>query len=259
MSAFTRALEESGLSHTEAIVYEAGLKEGETDISRLSMVLNLNRATAYHAVHELAQRGLLSKRIENGRLVISMIKEDVAETLFNYEEEKMKERKLTLHQFFKNIPSPRRKSKEPDAEYFTGFDGIRMALERAFRAKSRRWDIIAPRHNFFSEVDEQYASYYLAERKKRGIVSRTLWEKTAASGRLRGNLIKERQPRYLPDSCSGTFNSVIILFDGQVLLISSTKEMQAMLVNSPDLYSIFKMQFNILWDISKPVTESKAK
>ena len=141
---------------------------------------------------------------------------------------------------------------QPDIEYFSGFEGVRMALEIAFRAKSNHRDILAPKNNFFSEIDETYALYYLAERKKRHITARTLWEKTPAKQALRAEVLRERNPRFLPEKYTGTFRSVMILFDNRALFVSTTKEMQAILVNSIDVCSTLKLQFNILWDVSEP-------
>lgn len=249
MSKFTTALQAYGLSLTEARVYEAGLKEGEVTVSQLSQELSLNRATTYHAVHELATRGLLKKRTENGTLIISMIRNDV-DSFFLYEEKKLQERKESLHYFFKHLPAPKKKEKTPDVEYFSGFDGVRMALEIALRAKSHHWDIIAPKNNFFSEIDEDYSNYYLLERKRRKITSRSLWE-NSEKRTTRIETIKERNPRYIPKQHQGSFHSILILFDKKALFISSAKEMQATLINSPSIYSTLQMQFNALWDISE--------
>jgi sugar-specific transcriptional regulator TrmB len=247
MSQLTSTLQSFGLSHTEALVYECGLREGDSDVAHISRLLGLNRATVYHAIHELERRGLLLKRTENGKLMISMLREEGIKAYFNFEEAKLRERKDALERLFERMPKAKGKGGVPEIEYFTGFAGVKMALEIAFRAKSKRWDILAPKRNFFSEIDEDYARYYLLERKRRRIVSRSLWEKTKESIRLSEEVLRERNPRYLPRKYTGTFSSAVILFDERALFVSSTKEMQAILINSADIVSTLRMQFDALW------------
>jgi sugar-specific transcriptional regulator TrmB len=250
MSQLTSTLQSFGLSHTEAVVYECGLKEGDTDVAHISRLLGLNRATVYHAIHELERRGLLLKRTENGKLMISMLREEGIKAYFNFEEAKLRERKDALERLFERMPKAKGKGGMPEIEYFTGFTGVKMALEIALRAKGRKWDILAPKHNFFSEADEDFAAYYLAERRKRRIVSRSLWEKTKDVVHVSEEVMRERNPRYLPRRYNGSFTSVMILFDERALFISSTKEMQAILINSSDIASTLRMQFDALWSSS---------
>ena len=96
MSKLKTILTSFGLSPSEASIYECGLKEGDTDIAHLSRLLTMNRATAYHAVHQLEQKGLLQKRIQNGKLVVSMLREEGMQAYFSYEESKLREHKLQL-------------------------------------------------------------------------------------------------------------------------------------------------------------------
>lgn len=249
MTYITATLKYFGLSETEARVYEAGIRRGETDIATLSRLLGMNRATTYHNIHALEQKALVYKRIENGRLVVTMAREEGLQSLFNFEEAKFKERKDRIQELFKRLPAQKQMMKEPDVQYFSGNEGVRMALEIAYRTKSKHWDIIAPRNNFFSEIDEEYAAYYLSERKKRKISSRSIWERTSENVRLNEEIIKERNPKYLPKGHDTPFRAVLILFDTRALFISSTQEKQAVLINSADICSTLQMQFNVLWKV----------
>lgn len=254
MTYITSTLKYFGLSDTEARVYEAGIRQGETDIATLSRVLGMNRATTYHNIHALERRGLVYKRVENGRLVVTMAREEGLQSLFNFEEAKFKERKENMQELLKRLPEKKRITQVPDVQYFSGDEGVKMALEIAYRTKSRHWDIIAPRNNFFSEIDEEYAAYYLTERKKRKISSRSIWEKTSENARLNQEIVRERNPRYLPKSHNSPFRAVLILFDTRALFISSAKEKQAMLINSSDVCSTLQMQFDVLWQVCETPT-----
>jgi sugar-specific transcriptional regulator TrmB len=212
MSKLTTTLISFGLSSSEAAVYECGLKEGVQTVAEISRLLGMNRVTVYHALHQLEQKGLLQKRTENGKLTVSVLREEGMNAYFAFEEAKLQNKKEEIAEMFARLPKTGKKSSKPEIEYFSGFEGITLALEIAFRTPSRHWDILAPKNNFFSQVDEEYAQYYLAERKKRNMTNRTLWENTWDVGHFTEKILQERNPRYIPEKYNGTFQSVMILF-----------------------------------------------
>lgn len=242
-----------GLSSSEAAVYECGLKDGAQTAAEFSRLLGMNRVTVYHALNQLEQKGLVQKRTENGKLTVSMLREEGMKAYFAFEEEKLKNKKEAVAEMFSRFPKARKKEPKPEIEYFSGFDGVTMALEIAFRTPSKHWDILAPKNNFFAQIDEEYAEYYLAERKRRKMTNRTLWENTWNITSMSAKVLQERNPRYIPEKYNGTFKSVMVLFDNRALFISSKKEMQAVLINSADIYSTLQMQFQSLWDQSTPL------
>lgn len=258
MSKLTATLTSFGLSASEAVVYECGLKEGAQTVAEFSRLLGMNRVTVYHALNQLEQKGLIQKRTENGKLTVSVLREEGMKAYFTFEEAKLQNKKEMIADMFDRLPKAGKKLVRPEIEYFSGFEGITMALEIAFRTPSRHWDILSPKNNFFSQVDEEYAQYYLAERRKRKMTNRTLWENTWSVGHFTAQILQERNPRYIPEKYNGTFHSVMILFDTRALFISSRKEMQAVLINSADIYSTFQMQFQSLWDQSTPLQVEKS-
>ncbi len=122
-----------------------------------------------------------------------------------------------------------------------------MVVEEALYCKERKWDIIAPAENFFSEFDKTYAKYFLETRKRKGIISRSLWE-TAERGRSLSEIEKkERNPRLLPKVMRGKFKSVIIIFDDKVAIISSLRELSAILIQSKEIRDTMEALFEGLW------------
>ncbi|KND51455.1 MAG: hypothetical protein ABA06_04070 [Parcubacteria bacterium C7867-001] len=251
MSKLTTTLESLGLTKSEARAYEAGLAQDSCSIERLSRVLGMNRATLYHALYELEKKGLARKRTENGKLLVSMVREEGLRAFLAEEERSLEERKEAITSIIERLPKPKGGPTLPDVEYFSGMEGISMALDIAFRAKSKRWDVIAPKTNFFSEADEDFAEFYLRERKRRGIVARSLWEKTEKNIRVSQEVMKERRPRYLPQAYNGRFKGIVILFDTRVLFVSSFEEKQAILINSEDMHSTLSVMFDSLWSASE--------
>jgi hypothetical protein len=131
--------------------------------------------------------------------------------------------------------------------------GMKKIIDTALACKSREWRIIAPRTNFLYEYDASYADYFKQKRKIHKIRSRTIWERDAKKPSAPSVTLGEytmRNPRYLPKNYTGTFNSLIILFDDSIAYISSLQQHHAILVTSKDISSTMAVLFDALWEKS---------
>ena len=141
--------------------------------------------------------------------------------------------------------------------HFEGIQGIKTVVDMALFCQKPEWRIIAPVDNFFRQFDERYARYYMMTRKRHGIKTKTLWELPGPSHRpLTKQEVRERNPRFLPESMHGRFAPVTILFDNKVAIITSLKEQSAILIESNELSELFAAMFEALWDISTPYEQS---
>lgn len=196
-----------GLTETETALYLAGLEYSTLGVSELEKQTRIKRTTIYHAIETLMQKGLASKVSTGARVKFTMTKPENIKKLIEKEIVKMENRKNDLDEI---IPLLQQKTKINESDvrisHFEGIEGIKLVVEEALYCKSRKWDIIAPTKNFFSEFDTEYARYYISARKSRGIISRSLWEYDPNRKTLGPETIKERNPRYLPAEMYGKFN-----------------------------------------------------
>ena len=254
MPRITQMLTYLGLTSTESELYLAGIKSPSLSANELAKETGIQRTTVYNALETLIQKGFASKHTKSGNhLAFRMIEPSLIEKKFDL---KVAELESQKQEFKKFLPYLERasgiKTKKLSVAHYEGIDGIKGVVEEALYCKSRSWDIIAPRNNFFSEFDESYAQYFLSTRIKNGIRSRSLWEKSPGWKQLSPEEIRVRNPRYLPDSLKGQYQSVIILFDDKVALISSLKQKSAIVIESQELHDTMTALFNGLWEISEP-------
>ncbi len=248
MTRLAKLLLDIGLTDTETAVFDHLYHNGKNTASTISLTLSKNRATIYHALHSLKTKGLLCVENENGTNHFSVPNKEIFSSYFEHKEEMIHKHKKEVEEYMSK-KKPLIKKSEETTEFYTGDEGIRMALEKAFRCKTKRWDIIAPRNNFFTSANEEFADYYMHSRKKYKILSRSLWEKTKNEPLLVTKILQEeRNPRYLDEKASNTFSSILILYDDSALCISSHKERTAIIIQSESMHSILKMQFNLLYD-----------
>jgi len=256
MDHFHSLLNDIGLTSTETVIYLAGLSRASVDVQELVKQTQIKRPTVYHALETLIQKGLASKHGTARKLMFSMTPPDRIGRIIDEDIEKLELRKRHLDELVPLLKQrlPLAESNEVRVAQYEGIEGIKAVVEEALYCRSRKWDILAPRKNFFSEFDKAYSRYYLDTRNHRKIVARSLWERgTAEQDRpLTPSEVHERNPRYLPEVMHDRFEPVLILFDQKVAIISSVRAMSAILIDSTEIYRLMSAVFEGLWSMSEP-------
>lgn len=240
-------LSELGLSSTEQQLYLAGLELTSVTVDWLIRRVGVNRTTAYHALGTLAQKGFCAESKQSGRLVYAMTPAANLEDVLQVREREIAKQKQQLRELASLFPIPAEsEATETHVEQYSGEQGVKQAIEKALYCKSRSWDIIAPKDNFFSQIDTSYAKYFMDTRKERKIAARTLWESNSSSD-LSLQDLRDRKPRYLPPAFSKRFKSVVILFDDKALFLPSKGRQAAVIVTSDEIVQTLSVMFDALW------------
>lgn len=252
MPSLEESLKSMGLTATEARVYLAGLREQSNTLHSLGKATDIKRPTLYYALHTLIEKGLAAEQKESNKSYFTMADPQSIRGLVERQRDELDERMKTLNAL---IPALTRLQGVKPAEtvsavQYHGLEGMKTVIDIACYCKSKRWDIIAPIHNFLRE-DPEYAQRYLRARKYHRITARTLWERMPDARKLTPQEIKERNPRYMPKSMRGKFQSMIILFDDKVAMFSSYERHSAILITSEEIHTMFLAMFEALWDVSE--------
>lgn len=254
MKDIIKLLKKLKLSNTEIALYLNGLRYQTIGVAKLVELSNIKRTTAYHALATLVEKGLAAEFKQDGRLMYRMTPGDeLARLLENRKEQiqlQIKELNTLLPQFPQFLEAPQN---IPEVVNYYGQEGVRAAVDRALYAHSRRWRIMSPKNNFFSNSSSEYIEYFKSKRKERGIQAKSLWESSIAKVAFTEEEVSTRQPRIMPPKLDGTFRSTIILFDDYMLVISSYGRQFATLIQSEETVQTFNAMFDTIWDISTDV------
>lgn len=252
-----------GFTPTETAVYLAGLARSEIDVRTLVRETGIKRPTVYHALETLMQKGLVAKRGSAQHLVFSMASPERLEQVMK---EQMLELAKRQQEFAEILPLlQKQREQAPNQEVhvvkYEGLSGVKAAIEEALYCKSRTWDLIAPRKNFFSDVDRIYARYYLETRVARGIKARSLWEQAVEKIErpLTAEEVKRRNPRYLPTFLHGRFTAMMFIFDEKVMLIHSHAALSAIVIHSKEVREFMSVLFEGIWAQSEPYLDVQKK
>lgn len=246
------------LTKTEKQLYLTGLTKPGATVSDLIESTGVNRTTAYHALSTLQQKGFVSEARHQGRLIYDMAKPDELGAHLDRKHAAIESQRQLLAEIAPLFPTTSSESLTRTlVEKFEGLEGVKEAVDRALYCKNRKWRIIAPRDNFFSQVGSDYAEYFMSTRRSRGIKARSLWEPSAKASNLSLRDLFERHPRYLPNQLVGRFKSVIILFDDKALFISSANSLSAVIVGSEELVSTLTVMYDGLWSLAQKPNASR--
>jgi Fe2+ or Zn2+ uptake regulation protein len=241
-----------GMTDTEIDVYEEGLRSDTVTANDLAKQTGIKRPTVYHALETLAQKGLVAKTGTAARTRFSMADPSTLSLLIDQRIGTLQKQKDTLAATVAALARSTKGRAEFRVEHYEGVDGVKSVVEQALYCRTRSWDVIAPKRNFFSDAGTEYARYFMGARKQRGISARSLWEAPLGAGAKRFEL-QWRQPRLLPKVMRGQFSSMIVLFDDKVAVISSYAAKSAVLITSKELRATFGAMFEGLWSASSPL------
>jgi sugar-specific transcriptional regulator TrmB len=249
----TSFLKSLGLSETEQSLYLEGLSIPEASVSDLIRKTRTNRTTAYHALGTLQQKGMASETKVQGKLVYIMTTPENLGNVLNRQKASIEKQRQELLSLANLFPIFTIETQEHTyIEKFEGLEGVKNAIEKALYCRSGQWEIIAPKDNFFSQVEHSYARYFMETRKSHDIKARSLWEKGfKSSSKLSMEDIIMRKPRYLPPEFTGKFKSVIIIFDQKALFITSAAQQSAVIVESDEIIGTLRVLFDAIWSISE--------
>ncbi len=246
-----------GLTTTEACLYAALLGFSGLTVSELVKETALQRTTIYHALETLMQKGLVTKRTTGGTLSFSANEARSLARYLDFEINSLQSKKQELEKALVHLErTAKNKIVSTKVEQSEGAAGIKNIIEQALYCRSRQWEIVAPKSNFFSQFDAEYARYFLQTRLENRITTRSLWERAPGKRVLTEQEIANRNPRILPEAAHGMFATVMILFDDKIAFIPSLAEKTAVLIQSQEIYKTMYAVFEGLWVNAKPYKEN---
>jgi sugar-specific transcriptional regulator TrmB len=248
-------LMEQGLTQTEISLYVTSLQFGSETAAKLAKLSGVKRTTTHSALLNLVEKGMMGIHVQAGTSHYTATDPNLIERTFVEKMDILKKQQLdfiNLLPLFEDMTKAQNISSEVSS--YHGMAGVKTAVDSALYCVSRRWKIISPERNFFSDSDKDYADYFMKLRKQRGIKAQSLWEPAFVKKRTFDEVAFEfRNPKVLPEKLSGKFKATIIIFDSSVIFITSAIEMSAVLIKSQEIAGTMEVFFDGLWASSKAI------
>ena len=248
-------LRKLNITGTPARIYIKLLKLGPSSARRLAELLGLPRPSVYDGLKVLEKEMLVVERQEDNKKIFSV---NDPKILAQRMEEKISELQKDMKDFKEILPklSKEVETVEPKIQFFSGKEGVWKMIHDMLWYKgtttSAMWSISEMIELFGEKEFEQYHR----RREKNEIWINVIWPKDKIINFKKYPWLASdkkylREIRIAPKGT--TWNMSYWMYEDKILFVSSQKELFGFIVQSKDFTDLMRVQFQIMWNISKPL------
>lgn len=255
----TEVFEKFGFKKEHSDIYLVLLEDGVMSAGNLAKRLNIPRTTLYGLLNDLTQGGLiLQSEKENVKLWQAVDPENIKNIL----NDKINSLENTRNNFDNVLEKLKSSQKtdflSPKFNYFEGVEEMKTMLKNVLLYNNLQTELCWPVKDIIKVVGEEFLYEFNKKRIRNNIHIRVIWpmDKTSDISKdiflAPGKEVK-REVRIAPDGVD--FSMGYWAYGNKVIFMSSKKENFGFMVESKELRQLLKTQFEILWNISKPLKE----
>jgi sugar-specific transcriptional regulator TrmB len=241
------ALENWGLDTKEIKVYLACLELGKAKVQDIAKKTGIERTNNYSLLEGLMKKGLV-REIETAKKR-TFIAESPDHLIL-----KLKERENLISQVMPELKSLYNLApNKPKVRFYEGKDGYYAISEESLQGSERENLYLGNLANLYESLGDGLKydeEYYIPKRMKKKIHLRMLVFSDQRTQEMRRKDKKEnRETRFLPDNFS--FEGSLWLFEDKAALISSSKELIGLVMESEYIVQMLRNLFEIAWQAAK--------
>lgn len=241
-----------GLNPLEQSMYLNGISMPPRPVSALAKQTGATRQNAYNVVRSLQEKGLCwNLGGEYGRKIMFAEPDKLME-LYASQLKKLSSIESELKSASKELAQKKYTGPivQTRVQYFEGIEGVRKLYSDSLTTKEKLIRT-AVYQGIYERFGREYVDNYIQERYKRKIKNKIMY----AHPLERFNALYEPDPtnnrevRIPPKSVN--FDSMIMIYDSRVAIITMAKEIFGTLIESVDYSNTMKSWFDTIWGISK--------
>ncbi len=240
-----KRLELAGLSEKQARVYVAALFLGPAAVQRISEQSDVNRATTYVILAELAEMGLVSETTEGKKTVYVAEPPEAIERYLNSIQKDIETRKDELKKSMKELKEVSRVevADAPVVRFFKGPEAI-SAIEAYTKRKATKNDTVYS----VSDVDEvlrifpDLISKGPQQRKKKNISSKMFYSGTIE---VPNDPKSKRETMKLDEKAKG---DISIYSDRMTIVTFKGDDSTGVIIESKEVVAVMRQLFELAWN-----------
>jgi HTH-type transcriptional regulator, sugar sensing transcriptional regulator len=242
-------LEQLGVADKKADVYLACLEEGGATAYLIAKKVGLKRPTVYDILNSLVKEGMIFKALKKTKVYYHPADPESLMRKLKEREEKLK----TIMPFLQNLyNAPKVK---PAIRYFEGKEGIKEMYEDELKSCKKGDEILSYMGQDPLEELPEYSKYFVEERVKKGVISRSICKKTASIMEyVKNNTSQLRVSRVLTAE-NFPIDNEIDIYKNKIAITSYGKEMFGMIIESEELFKAQKAIFDLAWLGAEQIAE----
>jgi hypothetical protein len=139
---------------------------------------------------------------------------------------------------------------EPRVQYFKGTEGVKKLYTDSLSSKDKSIRT-AVYEGMYERFGTEYVTNYIKDRYKLGIKNKILYAESLEGfdSKYGSDPTHNREVRIPPKTIN--FDSMIMIYDSRVAIITMTNEIFGTLIDSVDFSNTMKGWFDAIWNISK--------
>ncbi|MFA6548178.1 MAG: helix-turn-helix domain-containing protein [Candidatus Magasanikbacteria bacterium] len=242
-------LHDLGLGEAESKIYLEALKRERFTAREMSNATAIKRPAVYYTLTILQKKGLI---FVCGKGKVERFKAEQPEQLLamiNRQQHKLSNMEKNLEKALPLFPERDTISLGlPNITYHRGVEGMKNLIEKVYQCREKILYTIMPSFRKIEPyLDENYSSYYLEERAKRGIITKSIWQDFPSNKNFSNHKKYLRDIRIAPKSMVGSLNSMIDIFDNNVVISTAQPELFGLAIASYDYSQTMKALFDSMW------------
>lgn len=246
-----QVLKHLNFSDKEIDVYLAALKMGKGLISQLAKKAGVKRPTAYVILEKLKEKGLVSLSEKKNKQIFVAENPDKLLKMTERQKEELQEKEEEIKKSLPGLKSLVKKNTGlPLFRYYEGKEGVWNILDDLTESGiSEAW-IILPGKIFSVFGATRFTNNVVLKRRQKGIKIYAIMDKRPESLKLYDEW-KEKKDTYfreyklMPEDIE--LNNVVYLYANKLALIFLKEEPSGLIIESEDLFKVFKFMFDSLW------------
>jgi sugar-specific transcriptional regulator TrmB len=251
---YEQSLIQAGLSQTQAVVYEALIKNGPLPAGKLAKKTPFKRGLVYLGLEDLIKLDLVEKKEENNQAAVFQVKHPTSlQSLAEKREQQAKDAKLALEGVLPSIVSDFNLiSGRPGVLFYEGEEGIKKTLEDSLSSKTEIYTYADP------ETIVKYADKinkdYVKKRNKLGIKKKIVMLDSEFARKYMKTFYKDITDVRFIDHKPYPFNAITEIYDRTTAYVTlEEKNKIGVIIKNESIYKMQKSLFEFIWNHAEEI------
>lgn len=234
-------LEMFGLTPTEAKIYLALLRSGESTAVGLARKTDIHRRTIYDNIEILLKKGIINYKIREGVRYFSANNPNTFKIFLEEKDKALESILPLLNSYYKNTISL------PLINIYSGIGGVKSIIEEAIESKQTLYWVGGGLY-FFDNLG--FSKRFIEEKLSKANIMMVQAETKNIKEKLK--IFKKENIRLLPSDASSFVGYLVY---GQTVAIGLIQEDNITMIKvvNKEFSQGYKKYFDIMWDIGKKI------
>ncbi len=247
----------TGLSLLDTEIYVTGISLPPLPVAIFAKRCGITRQNAYNILSRLNDAGLVTNISGAAGRYVQIAPTDNIQRLVGQRLHNLSKESELLPSILSSIEKTKYSGpiKKARVSYFEGLGGIQNLYRKTLQTKEKVLRTLS-HEDIFSRLGEDFTLDYIAERKKRGIHNKVIQNKPTSRFKsvYKNSILENRDYRIPPKDM--IIDSVIVIYDESVVLITLQSEIFGTHIESTDYSRTMKSWFDTIYTASKPLTDT---